>query len=267
MTQNFPSSNVPPTPQHYPYHPHQPEPDKNGIGLAALITAIVGFIFACLPGALIVGWVLLPVAFILALIGITRANRKKGTSIAALVISVVGTIVGFLVFMTVVSDAIDESFSGSDLSTDSTDGDSESSDVGTRENPLPIGETVRNDDWEITPGSPYEATEEVLEENTFNDEPPAGLEYWILPIEATYIGDESARADFEITVKFVSDEGHTHNAYDPSCGVIPGDLSDFDELYNGATAEGNTCVPVPEGAPGLWSVSTTFGSPVFFTAD
>lgn len=35
-----------------------------------MIIAIVGFIFACIPGALIVGWLLLPIAFILGIVAV-----------------------------------------------------------------------------------------------------------------------------------------------------------------------------------------------------
>src|SRR5690625_1251453 len=102
MTQHTSNPNIQTPSQFGPYQGTPPTPQKNGIGLAALIVAIVGFLFACIPGALIIGWVLLPVAFILSIVGLTRSGRKKGTSIAAMVISVIGTIVGFVVFATVV---------------------------------------------------------------------------------------------------------------------------------------------------------------------
>src|SRR5699024_4385725 len=84
---------------------------RNTLGLVALIIAIVGAIFACVPGALIVGWILLPVAFILSLVGLFQKGRKRGTSVAALIISVVGTIIGIIVFVAVVAGAVDEAFS------------------------------------------------------------------------------------------------------------------------------------------------------------
>src|SRR5690625_5975263 len=81
MTQHTSNPNIPTPSQFGPYQGTPPPPQKNGIGLAALIVAIVGFLFACIPGALIIGWVLLPVAFILSIVGLTRSGRKKGTSI------------------------------------------------------------------------------------------------------------------------------------------------------------------------------------------
>jgi glycopeptide antibiotics resistance protein len=78
----------------------------NGLGIAAFIVAIVGFIFACMPGALIIGWVLLPIGFILGLVAIFLKGKVKWQAVSAVIISVVGTIVGFVVFFVAVGNAI-----------------------------------------------------------------------------------------------------------------------------------------------------------------
>ena len=63
-----------------------------------------------------------------------------------------------------------------------------SADLGSRDNPLPIGTTVILDDemggvWEITLLPPtLEANETVLDENMFNEAPPEGLQYALLPV-------------------------------------------------------------------------------------
>src|SRR5699024_10870119 len=81
---------------------------RNTVGLIALIVAIVGFVFACIPGALIVGWILLPDAFVLSIVGLALSDKTKGTSIAAIILSIVGVIVGVTVFFTLVVNAVDE---------------------------------------------------------------------------------------------------------------------------------------------------------------
>jgi hypothetical protein len=58
--------------------------------------------------------------------------------------------------------------------------------------------------------------------------------------------------------------GSDNRTYDDSCGVVPNPLSDVGALYKGGSAQGNICVAVPAGADGLWTVSTSFGDPVFF---
>ncbi len=94
-----------------------PQPTKakkplNVLGLIALITAALGFIFACIPGALIVGWILLPIAFVLALVSLFLKDKAKWMGITALILSIVGTIVGVAVFSAVVATSFDNAFSG-----------------------------------------------------------------------------------------------------------------------------------------------------------
>jgi len=117
----------------------------------------------------------------------------------------------------------------------------------------------------VTLGVPHEAWAEVSNENQFNDPPTPGMEYWIVPVTATYKGDETGNTAFEVSVKFVGSDNRTSGDY---CGVIPNPLTDVGELYRGGHAAVNVCVAVPAGAQGLWSVSTEFiGNPVFFSAN
>ena len=58
----------------------------------------------------------------------------------------------------------------------------------------------------------------IAAENQFNDPPKAGMQYWIVPIAATYKGDDTGNSAFNISVKFVGSDNRT---YDDRCGVIP----------------------------------------------
>ena len=249
---------------------------KNTLGLIALIVGVIGFIFACIPGALIVGWVLLPIAFILGIVGLLSSGKAKGTSVAAVIISVVGTVVGVSVFAVVVGDAFGNTFRKADLSPSSPtainrgggvprpSGAPQPSSKGSRDNPLPIGETVTNQDWQVVLGAPREGWAEIAAANQFNGPPKPGMEYWIVPITATYTGNNTGNPTFGITVKFVGSDNRTYDGY---CGVIPDPVNDVGDLYKGGVAKGNKCVSVPAGANGLWTVSTGFGGkPVFFVA-
>lgn len=251
---------------------------KNVIGLIALITSIVGFVFACIPGALIVGWVLLPTAFILGIVGVALSGRRKAASVSALIIAVVGTIVAVVVFVTAVVGAVDDAFDGTSQTSgeDAVPGDESPSQddpaddeaaEGTRDNPLSAGDTMSTDDWTIVLDTPYEATDDVLGENPFNDPPADGSEYWILPITATYTGDDTGEPML-ITTAFVSADGHTYDEGNSDCGVIPDPLDAAGELYADASATGNVCLEVPAGADGLWSISADIlDEPVFFAAE
>jgi hypothetical protein len=262
----------------YPYAtppPLAPRPVKrNTLGLIALIVSVIGFIFACVPGALVVGWVLLPIALILGIVGVCLAGQTKATSIAAIIVSIIGIVVGVVVFFTVVSHAFSDAFGKSNFApptaaspNSGSSGSTEASgspEAGSREDPFAIGQPVKSREWQVTLGPPRQTDAEVGAENQFNDPPKAGMEFWIVPVTATYVGEKTGDLTFGISVKFVGSDNRT---YDDSCGVIPNPISDVGELYPGGTAQGNTCVAVPAGAEGLWTLTTGFaGDPVFFKA-
>jgi hypothetical protein len=139
------------------------------------------------------------------------------------------------------------------------------SDEGSRENPIPVGTAVSTHDWEVTLGAPREAAGEIQAENQFNEAPPTGMEYWIVPVTATYTGGETGHAGTDLGVGFVGSDART---YSDMCGVVPDDLWDVDEIYDGGTAVGNVCVVVPAGADGLWTVTPGWSAEaVFFTGD
>jgi len=46
--------------------------------------------------------------------------------------------------------------------------------------------------------------------------------------------------------------------------TVAGPLSAVQWVYKGGSAQGNVCVAVPAGAKGLWTVSMSFGDPIFF---
>lgn len=110
--------------------PTAPEPEKkprNVLGIVALALAAVGFIFACIPGALIVGWILLPIAFILGIVALFQKGKPKWQGVTAIIVSVVGTIIGVIVFLVVAatafSDAFDDTVTGEVGSSEVVEGD------------------------------------------------------------------------------------------------------------------------------------------------
>jgi hypothetical protein len=94
----------------------------NPVGVIALVAAIVGAVFACIPGALIVGWILLPAAFLLSIVAVALPRKSRGAAVAALIISIVGTVVGFVVFFGMLGSA----FSGSSFGDGNFAGEPES---------------------------------------------------------------------------------------------------------------------------------------------
>ena len=76
-----------------------PAPESTGpsvLGIVALVVAVVGFVIAFIPFVQVVGWFLLPVALVLAIIALFLKGRKW-PAITALIVSIVGAIVGAVV--------------------------------------------------------------------------------------------------------------------------------------------------------------------------
>lgn len=248
--------------EHQPYQTPTPSAKKqrNVLGLVAFIVAVVGFVFACVPGALIIGWVLLPVAFILGLVSLFMKGRGKGLGITAVILSVVGTVVAVVVFFTVVASAFDESFGGSDVSVGASTGEpataedskksepSSGSAAGTRDNPAAIGSTITGDDWTAVVNSYTTDGNATVAADEFNDAAPAGSHYEIVNYSVTYTGDESGLAG-EVIIDLVTSSGKVVNSYDTFV-TLPDSIG-ADELFNGATSTGSQAFVVPDGETAL----------------
>lgn len=149
-----------------------------------------------------------------------------------------------------------------------------SGELGTRENPLPIGTTVILDDgmsgiWEITLSPPtLEANKLVQDENMFNETPPEGLQYALLPVSARYLGDDTGTPAWDLEFTFVSKAGTTHKEFDVSV-VGPDELSNVNELYKDGVGKGNIVIAIPtlDAELGTWRVSLVWAdNPAFFAA-
>ncbi|PTT66873.1 DUF4352 domain-containing protein [Arthrobacter sp. HMWF013] len=248
----------------------------NVVGLIALITAVLGFIFACTPGALIVGWVLLPIAFILALVSLFLRDKPKGMGIAALILSIVGTIVGFVVFFSVVGSAASDAFGSGDTKVVAPSGEAAApaggaaeapaAKTGTRESPHPLGSVIESKDWRVVVNSvTLAATDAVVAANQFNDPPAAGSEYILVNYSVTYIGDDAnGQTPSFVSVEYVTADGTTVNSYDKS--VVEPDPISSNALYKDGSATGNVAFHVPSATAGQGVLAIRpgmFGDKVF----
>ncbi|WP_269928574.1 DUF308 domain-containing protein [Kocuria massiliensis] len=158
------NSPQPPEGQNYPqpnYPQQRPEKRTNVLGLIALIAGVLGFIFACIPGILILGWILLPIAFILGIISLFLRGKSKWMGIVGLILSIVGTIIGVCVFIFVVGSAISDASnnSGSVSEGSSSSDDTSSSGAGKSADSPHFGSKY---DWDsglaVTVGEPVDFT-------------------------------------------------------------------------------------------------------------
>jgi hypothetical protein len=238
----------------------KPKPGANVLGLIALGAAVIGVIFACIPGALIVGWVLLPVAFILGIVGLFLSGKAKWPAIAAIILSVVGTIVAVVVFFAVVFTAADEAFGGTSTVVEEPAAQAPAEDsaaeepveapaaagVGSRENPAAIGSTITGDEWTVVVNSfTADANQAVADANPFNEPAPAGSHYASVDYTVTYNGEDSGFAAF-VGIALVASTGEVMENYDSMAYLT--DAMGVDELYAGGTATGSAVFEVPDGA-------------------
>lgn len=263
--------------------PVQQQKTRNTVGIIALITAIVGAVFAMIPGALIVGWILLPIAFILSIVSLFLKNQKRGQGIAALIISIIGTIIGVVVFIAAVGTAVDDAFNeetqieapveGGDVEESVVDEDAAEEDSeaggeeGTRDNPLALGTTISDSDWEVTVNSvDLNATDAVMAENPLNEEAAEGHTYIMANVTATYLGDNPDGDIPMVNVEYVSSGGNSYDSFD-SMVVVPDSFDSLETLYEDASTAGNIAVEVPQDdiENGALRVSPgMFGDGVFF---
>lgn len=257
-----PSSPTPPPPpypaQPYPGFAPVEQKKRNTVGIIALVCAILGFILACVPGAMILGWVLLPFGFILGLVGLFM-KAKKGTAIAAIIVSILGTIAGVFAFLAVVGSAFDESFNKDvTVSQEGASDANAAADVNgaagaagsTRENPLPVGATIESDEWAITlNGVNLDATGEVLAENQFNDQPGPDQAYILANVTLTYKGNDPQGSIPMAIINYVTADGTTVNSFDHSA-VAPDELDSMSPLYSGGSVSGNEAFLVPSATAG-----------------
>lgn len=243
-------------PPFQPVKPAKPAKQRNVVGLIALITAVIGFIFACIPGALIVGWILLPIAFILALVSLFLKDKVKWMGVTALIVSVIGTIVGVMVFISAVATSIDDAFGAGDTTVvqpansaapkDSGTKEKPATQTGTRENPSPIGSVIESDDWRVVINSvTLAATDTVMAANEFNEAPPEGSDYILVNYSATYLGDDpNGQMPAFASIDYVTVDGNTVSGLDSF--AVPADQIDtLSVLYKDGAATGNTVLTAP----------------------
>lgn len=253
-----------PTPEHAP---ETKASGRNVLGLIALITAVLGAIFACVPGALILGWILLPIAFVLSLVSLFLKGRRRGAGIAGLIVSILGTVVGVIVFLTVVADAFDEAFTdettGSQPAVQEDEGTGEDASggeegseaepaageedaqEGTRENPYPLGTELSSSNWTVTINSvDLDADAAVAAENPYNEAPDEGHRYILVNLTATYTGEDPDGSTPWASVDYVSPAGNTFSSTDRMV-VQPEGFDRTSTLYEGASATGNIALHVP----------------------
>ena len=117
---------------------------------------------------------------------------------------------------------------------------------GSRDNPIPFGQTAKiHPDWEMTVISVTpDAADLLLTEDSFNEPPADGQQFFLATVRLTYVGETSD--EFYVSdLNAVGQSAVGYNQFDDYCGSIPDELPSR-ELFTGGTIEGNVC----------WSIAT-----------
>lgn len=262
-----------------------PAAPGKGLAVTALILGIAALLGVAIPLINVFSAILALVGLVLGIVALTRSSSKglplSGTIVSglALLLSVIFIAVYVAGFANVVNDARDDSSivdeGGADAGSEEAPEEPAESDLGTRDNPAPLGSTIELSEfgsvvYELTMGpSTLNATEAVMAANMFNEAPPEGFQYALVPVTVTYLGDETGVPWLDLTIEFVTAEGTTHTESDTLVVAPEPTFMDINDLYNGATGTGNIviAIPIENAANGTWTVSSFFGDPFFFTAE
>lgn len=275
-----------------------PPKTRNTIAIVALVLAVAGAIFGVVEGAYIIGWILLPIAFVLSIVALVVRDKPRKMAVWALVVAIIGSIAAPIAFLSSAVRVIDETLSAgestvvasptsesaeaatdgatdpeADAAAEADAGTEEDADAGgeeepgaadgSRDSPYPLGTAVANDEFEITVNSfTADATEAVMAENQFNDPPADGSVYALINMTVTRVAAEAGSA-WELTAAFVTDGGNVITGTE-SLAVGPDELP-MDELYEGGTVTGNALVEIPADATGTVRITAgLFADDVFF---
>lgn len=121
--------------------------------------------------------------------------------------------------------------------TEATTTTTAAADVGTRENPIPLGQEAQIGDWKVkVTGATPNANQAIADANQFNDPPAAGQQYVLVEVAGTYTGQTSGTFWADISYKYVGSGGNT---YDQGFAVAPNPISDAGEVFPDASVSGN----------------------------
>ena len=123
--------------------------------------------------------------------------------------------------------------------------------LGSRANPVPLGVVVEILEAEapywafVVSDTKPNANETVRASNQFNDPPEPGNQFYMVYLEAKYLGPESTSFSNNFSLKTVGQSAVVFTPSGNSCGVIDDDLPGYTELFTGGSIKGWECWQIP----------------------
>lgn len=114
--------------------------------------------------------------------------------------------------------------------------------IGSRNNPLPIGKYAVVNDWKIRVLSVNrDALKTVKALDPYSVSPDSNERFVLVNLQATFIGNESGEPNSDLRFKIVGSRGNT---FSKNCGYSTNTFDSNGETFKGATIEGSLCFTV-----------------------
>lgn len=135
----------------------------------------------------------------------------------------------------------------------------EPADVGSRDNPVPLGQPASitmdtfgdadNSQWTVTvDGAGSDITQAVLDENQFNEPPAAGHVFYGVPVTLTLnSADKEPLSIFvNLSLEFFGPSSLSviSDGFSEGCGVTPNEFDPLKEVFVGGSISGTVCYSV-----------------------
>ena len=116
------------------------------------------------------------------------------------------------------------------------------SEVGSRNNPISLGDEVTTEDWVVQVTNVNKnAYQSVKKEDSFDSPPMPNEKFVLFTVKATYTGEESGEPNGDLRFKIVGSKGNT---FTNSCGFSTDTFQYNGETFTGASVTGNLCFVV-----------------------
>lgn len=254
------------------------EPDsvkkqRNPLGTIALVVSVIALAVSFRTETVVLSWILLPIAFVISLVSAFLKNTSKNIGTWALVITIIGAVVSFIVSgigsapletnKTSANDGALDSSSPTSIvqaETATTASAENGASIPTRSNPLPLGTEITIGEWAVIVNSvDLDANARVAATNQFNDPPAEGHVYILVNATAKYLGEDPQGEYPPLLVEYVTEAGNTIRSSDVPF-VKPEPFNSSAPLYSGASTTGNFGFMVPDLAPGNGTLAVSMPS-------
>ena len=134
--------------------------------------------------------------------------------------------------------------------------------LGSTDRPVPLGQVVEvwgngQPAWELSVSEVNpDAWNVIMTENSWNEPPASGNQFFMIGLRAKYVGSGSATLGYDIRLRVVGESAVVYD--DTGCSyVIPNALDSYAEVFTGGQLEGNVC----------WEILTSDADSLFLFVD